>query len=67
MLRILVYPFQLYVGTNITVTNETLFLNILFILADAINDQHSVLDEVLHSRTGCIFLFLRVPNVSPNW
>ena len=55
MLRILVYPFQLYVGTNITVTNETLFLNILFILADAINDQHSVLDEVLHSRTGCIF------------
>ena len=39
----------------------------LFTLADAINDQPSVLEEVLHSRSCSISLFLWVSNVSPNW
>ena len=39
----------------------------LFNLADAINDQPSVLEEVPHSRSCSISLFLWVSHVSPNW
>ena len=39
----------------------------LFNLADAINDLPSVLEEVLHSRSCSISLFVWVSHVSPNW